>query len=313
MRGGRSPRVPVSPRTDSIFKALRIVWQLLGKARIPVIAGTALLLLLAALGVVHLASRRPVTDHAKTSVALHEQREPAAAPTLAPPKRPEVDDQPMAAPDRLLTIAEVRPKRNRFPDGSTQVSLVIGVTPLRKTKADDVEIRVFFYDVTRTGQLRPANAQVAYAWLTPVRDWSDPTPKFLEAIYLRPRHARTFGERTRYGGFIVQVYYDGRLQDERAEPRQIFAALKRYANSPAPSPTEDTLAVAEEEDDEPAGVEQTPTQTATPSSAPYGKPAKNKPGFVYSPHDERFIIDVRGVPPGTEIIDPNTGKPFRVP
>jgi hypothetical protein len=310
MRGADHRRVPVSPRTDSILKALRIVWQLLGKARILVIVGTALLLLLATLGVVHLASRKPVTDHAKTSVALHEQGKPAAA--LAAPTRPESDDQPMAAHDRVLAISDVKPKRNRFPDGSTQVSLIIGVTPLRKTKADDVEIRVFFYDVTRSGQLRPANAQVAYAWLTPARDWSDPTPKLLEAIYLRSRHTRNYGERTRYGGFIVQVYYDGRLQDERAEPRQVFAALKRYATSPASSPTDEPLAVPDE-DDEPAAIEPTPAQTVSPSSAPYGKPAKNKPGFVYSPHDERFIIDVRGVPPGTEIVDPNTGKPLRVP
>jgi len=292
----------VSPRIDSILKALRLVWELLGRARGPVVAIAALLLLLATLGVVHLASRRPASEHAKATVVA----------TPAPPKRPELDDQPMAVQDRVLAITEVKPKRNRLRDGSTQVALTIGVTPLRETKAGDVEIRVFFYDLTPTGQLRAANAQVAYAWVTPMRDWSDPTPKFLEAIYLRPPRSRSNGERTRYGGYIVQVYSDGRLQDEKAQPRQIFAALKRYASAPAPTPTDEPLAVADE-DDEPAPVEQTPTQTMTPSQAPYGKPAKNKPGFVYSPHDERFIIDVRGVPPGTEIVDPNTGKPLRVP
>jgi hypothetical protein len=69
----------------------------------------------------------------------------------------------------------------------------------------------------------------------------------------------------------------------------------------------------------PAAQPPTPTPllsspaAATSSNAPVGKPAPNKPGFIYSPHDERFIIDVRGVPPGQEIIDPNTGKPLRVP
>ena len=41
------------------------------------------------------------------------------------------------------------------------------------------------------------------------------------------------------------------------------------------------------------------------STAPYGSPVPGKPGFVYSPHDPKFLIDVRGAPPGTEINDPN--------
>jgi hypothetical protein len=49
------------------------------------------------------------------------------------------------------------------------------------------------------------------------------------------------------------------------------------------------------------------------STAPYASPVPGKPGFVYSPHDTKFLIDVRGAPPGTEINDPNTGKPLRVP
>jgi hypothetical protein len=46
---------------------------------------------------------------------------------------------------------------------------------------------------------------------------------------------------------------------------------------------------------------------------PYASPVPDKPGFVYSPHNPKFLIDVRGFPPGTEVIDPNTGKTFKVP
>ena len=46
---------------------------------------------------------------------------------------------------------------------------------------------------------------------------------------------------------------------------------------------------------------------------PYASPVPDKPGFVYSPHDPKFLIDVRGFPPGTEVNDPNTGKLFKVP
>jgi len=61
----------------------------------------------------------------------------------------------------------------------------------------------------------------------------------------------------------------------------------------------------------------TPLPTASPTaqdaSLPYGKPVPGKPGFVSSPYDPKFLIDVRGFPPGTLVNDPNTNKPFRVP
>jgi hypothetical protein len=46
---------------------------------------------------------------------------------------------------------------------------------------------------------------------------------------------------------------------------------------------------------------------------PYASPVPDKPGFVYSPYNPKFLIDVRGFPPGTEVVDPNTSKPFKVP
>ena len=49
------------------------------------------------------------------------------------------------------------------------------------------------------------------------------------------------------------------------------------------------------------------------SDVPYASPIPEKPGFVYSPHNPKFLIDVRGVPPGREVNDPNTGKLFKVP
>ncbi|MFZ1221108.1 MAG: hypothetical protein WAO00_17580, partial [Chthoniobacterales bacterium] len=49
------------------------------------------------------------------------------------------------------------------------------------------------------------------------------------------------------------------------------------------------------------------------SQLPKGIPIPGKAGFVQSPYDPKFIIDVRGFPPGTLVNDPNTNKPFRVP
>jgi len=60
----------------------------------------------------------------------------------------------------------------------------------------------------------------------------------------------------------------------------------------------------------PAG---SPANRQTSSGIPFASPVPNKPGFVYSPYDPKFLIDVRGFPPGTEVTDPNTNKPFKVP
>ena len=44
---------------------------------------------------------------------------------------------------------------------------------------------------------------------------------------------------------------------------------------------------------------------------PQMRPAK--PGFIRSPYGEHKILDVRGMPPGTRIMCPFTGKIFLVP
>jgi hypothetical protein len=47
---------------------------------------------------------------------------------------------------------------------------------------------------------------------------------------------------------------------------------------------------------------------------PYAIPIPNKPGFVTSPYaPKQGLVDVRGFPSGTEVIDPYSGKVFLTP
>jgi hypothetical protein len=47
---------------------------------------------------------------------------------------------------------------------------------------------------------------------------------------------------------------------------------------------------------------------------PYGIPVPNKDGFVTSPYaPSQGVVDVRGIPSGTEVKDPFTGKIFLTP
>ena len=48
-------------------------------------------------------------------------------------------------------------------------------------------IIVSFYDLTKDNKMKPTDARTGYNWLTSTRDWTDPSPKFLAATYVRPK------------------------------------------------------------------------------------------------------------------------------
>ena len=238
----------------------------------------------------------------------------------------------------VISITEVASRRRRGRHGDTRVDVKIGVAPQPNVSKGEVEIRVSFFGVTRNREIRPTQAQVAYEWLTPVRDWTDPTPKYLVATYLRPRAPRRSPERLRYGGCIVRVYLDRQLQDERSEPQGLLVALRsnvRPRSAPGAMPAESPTVVAAAVPSPSAtqlpnvktelatnAISPSPIASAIPAekrsteelaALPYARPVPDKPGFVYSPFDKKFLIDVRGFPPGTVVNDPHASKPFRIP
>lgn len=340
---------PISPRPAlaamnyppaSLLRALAVIWRRLGGARAYVMAIAGAIMILAALGVVHLFSSPPTSDVSANAEAKANQKLPQTSRPLAANQS--------ASTTPIIAITGITPKKRRFRDGSRGVVAKIAIASRPNAKIGEVEILVFFFDVTRAGELRPTDAQVAYNWITPERDWTDPSPKYLEATYLRPRTPRRAPERLRYGGLLVRVYSDGQLQDERSEPKALLAALRSAppAGTPTPARVAESASIPPEATstavptmtafessstplDSPVSPQietaRSPTPTPAPSllpqnpipakesTAPTAKPAPGKPGFIYSPENEKFTIDVRGVAPGTEINDPYTGKPVRVP
>jgi hypothetical protein len=301
----------------------------MGALRFYILAAVSVIILLAAVGVFHLATaRRQPGQSARGALASNAQAEFSQTMPL-PAAGDAISDPP------LIAITEVAQKKRFGRHGEARVEVKIGVTPQANARKGQVEIRVFFYDVTRNREMRPTRAQVAYQWLTPVRDWTDPSPKYLVATYLRPPERRPLSEELQYGGFIVRIYFDGQLQDERAEPEGLLAALRsRIRSISGSTPAESPTIAAAVSTPSPTQVAVTKTEVAPntiPSSAtapakspekrttedlatlPYARPVPGKPGFVYSPYDAKFLIDVRGAPPGTVVNDPNTGKAFRVP
>jgi hypothetical protein len=91
--------------------------------------------------------------------------------------------------------------------------------------------------------MKLTDARVGYDWITAPRDWTDATPKFLAATYVRSKTQAPSPDGRQYGGFIVRVYFDGQLQDARATPPELltlFPAPDQLPPPPnaAPSPSD---------------------------------------------------------------------------
>jgi hypothetical protein len=314
-------------KSQRFLRPLRSLWNRAGSARIYIVAAAALLLVLAAIGLTHLVSSTPATA-AKTK-----SEPPAKTMAAKPPGTSPLSREP------LIAITEIGSTETRERNGQLNVAVRIGVAPRPNAKKGEVEIRVSFFDVTSTGEMRPTDAQVDYQWMTPVRDWTDPTPKYLVATYLGGTTSRKPADNVHYGGFLVRVYFDGELQAEQSEPKALVAALRGQRPAPSTAPVstsanpanisvttpspfmrQSTTVSHAPADDRTAAVNQVlpspsqlPVNRNNSLSVPYASPVPDKPGFVYSPDNPKFLIDVRGFPPGTEVKDPNTGKLLKVP
>ena len=141
-----------------------------------------------------------------------------------------------------VSITETSLSEIKDDNAQAHLSLRIGVKPRPNTQNGHVvRLAVSFYDLTKDGKWKPTDARTAYDWLTRDRDWTDPSPKFLAATYVRPKTGVASPEGRRYGGFAVHVYFDGQLQDARATPPELltlFPAPDQVALPPntAPSP-----------------------------------------------------------------------------
>jgi adenylate cyclase len=138
-----------------------------------------------------------------------------------------------------VSITETSLSEIKDENAQAHLSLRIGVKPRPNTQNGHVvRLAVSFYDLTKDGKLKPTDARTAYDWLTRDRDWTDPSPKFLAATYVRPKTQIASPEGRRYGGFAVHVYFDGQLQDARANPPELltlFPAPDQVALPSSPS------------------------------------------------------------------------------
>jgi eukaryotic-like serine/threonine-protein kinase len=136
-----------------------------------------------------------------------------------------------------LAITETTLTEITDPNAQNHFTLKVGVKPRPGTQNGHiVRIIVSFYDRTKDNKMKPTNARTGYSWLTAAEDWTDATPKFLAATYVRPKTKAPSPDGRQYGGFIVRVYFDGQLQDVRATPPELLT-LFPVPDQLAPSPS----------------------------------------------------------------------------
>jgi serine/threonine-protein kinase len=139
----------------------------------------------------------------------------------------------------ILAITETTLSETVDPKAESHLTLKVGVKPRPGTKKGVATIVVSFYDRTKDNKVQPTDARTSYSWLTTSQDWTDPTPKFLAATYVRPKTQSPSAEGRKYGGFIVRLYFDGQLQDSRSNPPDLltlFPAPDQLAPSSGVTP-----------------------------------------------------------------------------
>jgi serine/threonine-protein kinase len=123
----------------------------------------------------------------------------------------------------ILAITETSLSEISDPNAQSHLTLKVGVKPRPGTQNGHARIIVSFYDRTKDNKMKPTDARTSYSWLNTSEDWTDATPKFLVATYVRPKTQSRSADGREYGGFIVRVYFDGQLQDARATPSELLA------------------------------------------------------------------------------------------
>ena len=146
----------------------------------------------------------------------------------ATPAEPVTSSQRMP---RRIRITSVEPDRFQENEQFEEMRLLrITIKPKsseRELDASAVRIVVtFFDDNAETKEAAPSRAVVPRDAIRTEGSWSRTEARSVTAAYIVPRGFRDeeeqkYGEKCRYLGYVVQVYYRDELQDEEVRPRSL--------------------------------------------------------------------------------------------
>lgn len=164
-------------------------------------------------------------------VGWHRQLLKSASGTLLPNARPRSAGELAVSSGNsqqtpLFSINEITGSPAGDPRSVTDLTLRITVAKRSDAVVDHKKLRiqVFFYDTVGDNDIKLTDANVSYEWLTPNHDWQANNAETLAVSYARSglKTTRPEPDVRKYLGYIVRVYYNDQLQDQRAEPARLL-------------------------------------------------------------------------------------------
>lgn len=108
--------------------------------------------------------------------------------------------------------------------GTKTLRVAIKSRPSIKVDANQMKMHVFFYERDEAGEIQLTESKLSTEWISPPINWADNEPEILDVTYILPDStlpgsASSNGSPGRqFVGHIVAIFYNGELQDTRADP-----------------------------------------------------------------------------------------------
>jgi tetratricopeptide (TPR) repeat protein len=117
---------------------------------------------------------------------------------------------------RWIQVQEITVRPDPLPEDPKEIQMDFALSLTKEGVRVDpgkLRIQLFFYDRVGSDRLRPAKIEARFLNTPP--DWSGGDTEILRARYL----ARVdTGEPVSYYGYLIRIFYNDELQDQRAEP-----------------------------------------------------------------------------------------------
>lgn len=130
------------------------------------------------------------------------------------------------ASGQVMKIGQVEVDELPPDDGGQRVSLriVVDADPAANLIGSDMSLLVYFYDLVDGETIDPSTADTSYDYPTKEYDWRDGGKEEIIVDYRQPvfseEELRELGVR-RYYGYVIELYYQDKLQDRIAMPEEL--------------------------------------------------------------------------------------------
>lgn len=150
------------------------------------------------------------------------------------------EDQPPAGAGNLKPVivgaCQVLPDTTVTKGQRLTLRVPIIAAPGADVDPAQMDIHVYFYDKVGKDRVEPSKAdQPVQKWVSERVDWALHNEELLDVVYhmpeLRPEELRDVGKRSYYG-YVVKLFYQNRLMNEKADPPSLLDFKQPVPGSP---------------------------------------------------------------------------------